>query len=48
MKDITKIPDNKDIRYMKLGGKGEDREYQSRKKPLETVIDTIKKGNVNK
>lgn len=48
MKDSTKIPDNKDIRYMKLGGKGEDREYQSRKKPLETVIDTIKKGNVNK
>lgn len=42
MKDITKIPDNKDIRYMKL------EEYNNRKKPLKTVLETIKKGNVNK
>ena len=34
MKDSTKIPNKNDIRYMHIG---EEREYQNRTKPLQTV-----------
>lgn len=40
MKDSTCIPNNEDIRYMSI----ENREYQSRKKPLKSVQNTIKLG----
>ena len=40
MKDSTKIPNKNDIRYMHIG---EEREYQNRTKPLQTVNQIIKK-----
>ena len=46
MKDSTCIPDNKDTRYMRLGDKYSDKEYQIRvnnKIPLKKIADVIGK-----
>lgn len=46
MKNSTIIPDNKDTRYMSLGDKNSDKEYQNRvsnKIPLRTVSEVINK-----
>lgn len=46
MKDATCIPDNKDTRYMRLGDKYTDKEYQIRmnkKIPLKKVADVVEK-----
>lgn len=44
MKDSTRIPDNKNTRYMRLGDRNTDKEYQirmSKKAPLKSVTEVI-------
>lgn len=44
MKDSNKIPDDSQIRYMRISGNGNRNEYQSRNRPLPTVKEIIAKN----